>query len=70
MEQGRFKAGQRIALLIAGTGVLWVLAYMAGAYFNWSNRVFALVDLAAVAGFGAALWLTINLWRARRNDKG
>ncbi|MEO9819384.1 MAG: DUF5337 family protein, partial [Paracoccaceae bacterium] len=36
------KAGQRLALVIAGTGLAWVLANMLGAHFGWSNRVRAL----------------------------
>ncbi|MCK0094915.1 DUF5337 domain-containing protein [Yoonia sp. F2084L] len=64
------KAGQRVALIVAGTGVFWVLAIMLGAEYNWSNRTRALFDLAALAGFGFALWQTYQLWRARQNDKG
>ena len=68
-EQGHgLGDGQRIALLIAGCGVLWILANLAGAYWGWSNRVHALFDLAALAGFGFALWQVYNLWRDRRND--
>ncbi len=64
------KAGQRIALIIAGTGVLWILATLLGAEYGWPNRLRALFDLMALAGFGFALWQTITLWRARQNDKG
>lgn len=64
------KTGQRIALIIAVTGVLWVLANLLGAHFEWSNRIRALFDLMALAGFGLALWQTLTLWRSSRNDKG
>ncbi len=64
------KAGQRIALIIAGTGVFWILATLLGAEYGWPNRLRALFDLMALAGFGFALWQTITLWRARQNDKG
>ncbi|EBA11487.1 DUF5337 domain-containing protein [Roseobacter sp. CCS2] len=72
-QQGNTKqarAGQRVALIVAGTGVFWVLAIMLGSEYNWSNRTRALFDLAALAGFGFALWQTYQLWRARQNDKG
>jgi hypothetical protein len=59
--------GRRLALVIAGTGVLWVLANMLGAEYGWPNRVRALFDLLALAAFGAALWMAIGLWRARRD---
>lgn len=64
------KAGQRVALVIAGVGLLWMLANFAGSYWGWSNRTRAFFDLAALAGFGWALWQTINIWRARQTDKG
>lgn len=64
------RAGQRVALIIAGTGGLWLLANLLGAEYGWSNRTRALFDLAALAGFGFALWQTVKLWRARQNDKG
>lgn len=64
------KAGQRVALLIAGLGVFWLCANLAGIYFGWPNRVRALFDLIVLAGFGAALWNVIKLWRARQSDRG
>jgi threonine/homoserine/homoserine lactone efflux protein len=67
-EQAR--AGQRVALTVAGVGVLWVLVTMIGSEYGWSNGTRAIFDLAALAGFGFALWQTFQLWRSRRNDKG
>ncbi|WP_322892067.1 MULTISPECIES: DUF5337 domain-containing protein [unclassified Yoonia] len=64
------KAGQRVALTVAAVGVLWMLATMIGSEYGWSNRTRAVFDLAALAGFGFALWQTFQLWRTRRNDKG
>lgn len=64
------KAGQRVALTVAAVGVLWVLVTMIGSEYGWSNRTRAVFDLAALAGFGFALWQTYQLWRSRRNDKG
>ncbi|KQI72797.1 hypothetical protein AN191_07290 [Loktanella sp. 5RATIMAR09] len=64
------RAGQRVALIVAATGALWVLANLIGAEYDWPNRVRALFDLAALAGFGFALWQTYQLWRARQKDKG
>lgn len=64
------RAGQRVALIMAGTGVFWVLITLIGSKYGWSNRTRAFFDLAALAGFGFALWQTFQLWRMRRNDKG
>jgi hypothetical protein len=62
-------AGKRLALVIAGVGVFWVCANVAGSYLGLSNRIRALFDLAALAGFGGALWIAIGIWRSRQNDK-
>lgn len=64
------KTGQRIALIIAATGVLWVLANLLGAHYGWPLRLRGLFDLMALAAFGFALWQTITLWRTRQDDKG
>ncbi|MFA8440690.1 DUF5337 domain-containing protein [Yoonia sp.] len=64
------RAGQRVALIVAGTGVFWVLAIMIGDQYGWSTRTRAIFDLAALAGFGFALWQTYQLWRVRQNDRG
>ena len=64
------KAGQRVALIVAGTGVLYVLVNLVAAEYGWANRVRALFDLAALAAFGFALWQTFKLWRARQDEKG
>lgn len=61
-RQGRF-----IALLIAGTGIVYVLALALGDELGWTQRTLAFFDLAALAGFGMALWLLFGLWRSRRN---
>lgn len=64
------KAGQRVALIMAGTGVFWILATALGAEYQWPQRVRGIFDLAALAGFGFALFKTYHLWRARQDDKG
>lgn len=66
-ERAHGKAGRRLALVIAGTGILWVLANLLGEEYGWSNRTRAFFDLAALAGFGAAFWIAIGLWRARKD---
>lgn len=61
--------GRRIALFIAGIGVFWILVVAIGAEYNWSQRTRALFDLVALAGFGAGIYMTYKLWRARQDDK-
>ncbi len=67
-EQAR--AGRRAALVIAGTAVLWVLASFIGAQLGLSNRMRALVDMLALAGFVWAFWMIYQIWRMRRNNQG
>ena len=69
-DTNQAKAGQRVALLMAGVGVFWILVTLIGSEYGWSNRTRALFDLAVLAGFGFALWQTYQLWRARQDDKG
>ena len=57
-------------MIMAGTGVFWILATALGAEYDWPQRVRGIFDLAALAGFGFALWKTYHLWRARQDDKG
>jgi hypothetical protein len=63
------RSGQRVALIVAGTGVFWVMANLFGAEYDWPIRVRAFFDLAALAGFGFALWQTFQMWRARQHDQ-
>jgi hypothetical protein len=55
---------------MALTGVLWVLMNLIGAEYDWSNRARGFFDVAALAGFGFALWRTYKLWRARQDEEG
>ena len=57
---------RRVALVIAGTMVLWLLLQLIGAQYGWPLRYALLVDMAAMAGFIWALIVTYQLWRARR----
>lgn len=64
------KTGQRLALWIVAVALFWLGTTIAGGYLGWTSRTQALFDLAALAGFGWALWMGFNIWRARRQDKG
>ncbi|KMK67066.1 DUF5337 domain-containing protein [Puniceibacterium sp. IMCC21224] len=63
------RQGRVIALLIAGVGLFWIGATALGGALDWSQRIRALFDLAALAGFGLALWMIYGLWRDSRKDK-
>jgi hypothetical protein len=56
-----------VALVIAGTMLLWMGAQYVGGEMGWPLKYTLLVDLAALAGFIWALVVTYQIWRKRRN---
>lgn len=64
------RKGRATAMVIAGTGVFWVLATLIGGQMEWANRTRALFDLMALAGFIWAFVLIYQLWRLRQNNQG
>ena len=63
-------AGRRAGLVMAGTAVFWILATAIGGEYGLSLRVRALLDLIALAGFALGLWMTYQVWRLRKSDRG
>ncbi len=61
--------GRRAAIVVAGTGVFWFVAMLAGDWLDLSQRWRGLFDLMALAGFVMGLWMTYQAWRARRDDE-
>lgn len=59
--------GRRLALIIAGTAVIYVGVQLIGASNGWSMRTMGLFDLAALAVFGWALVSAFLAWRARQD---
>ncbi|MEM8774921.1 MAG: DUF5337 domain-containing protein [Pseudomonadota bacterium] len=65
-RNARAKKGRRAALVIAGTGVFWVLATLIGQKEGFSVQVLLVLDLIALCGFLLAFWLIYQLWREGR----
>ncbi len=55
-----------VALVIAGTMILWMAGQQIGAELGLPLKYTLLLDLAALAGFVWALVVTYQIWRARR----
>jgi hypothetical protein len=55
-----------VALVIAGTMILWIGAQWLGGVMGWQSRFAFLADLAALAGFTWALLVTYRIWRRRQ----
>lgn len=67
-EQAR--RGRFVAILIVGVALGWIGILALGDELGWSQRTLAFFDLAALAGFGMALWLIYGIWRSRQDNKG
>lgn len=71
VDKTEARAGQRVALFLAGVGLFWIVATFAGTAIGLTPRVQVLFDLFALAGFGWGLWMTIDIWRKRQGrDSG
>ena len=55
-----------VALVIAGTMILWMAGQQIGAELGLPLKYTFLLDLAALAGFIWALIVTYQIWRKRR----
>lgn len=64
------QAGRQAALVLAGVAVFWIAATWIGGQMGLSNRVRALFDLMALAGFGFALWMAYRVWRMQKDSAG
>jgi hypothetical protein len=56
-----------VALVIAGTTVLWLVLGEVGRQYGWAGRFAFLIDLAALAAYVWALLNAWQLWRKRRD---
>jgi len=63
------RKGRNAALVIAGTGVFWILATILGGSLALDQRVRMLFDLMALGGFVFALLLIHQIWRARQGNR-
>ena len=64
------RKGRQAALVIAGTGVFWVLANLIGEKEGFSILLRLVFDLMAAVGFLFAFWLILQYWRARQDNQG
>jgi len=62
------RQGRLVALVIAGTMLLWMAAQWAGGAYGLAPRFAFLFDLAALAAFFWALVVTLQIWRKRREN--
>ena len=58
------------AVVIAATMVVWMGAQWLGGQLGWQARFVFLFDLAALAAFVWAIYVTFRIWRMRRENQG
>ena len=68
-EQDREARGRRAALVVAGSALCFLLFTWLGERAGLGQGWLALIGLVAAAGFVFALWMCLQMWRARRNDR-
>lgn len=64
------RKGRVVALVIAGAMVLWLIAQWLGKAMGLPGRFALLFDFAAIAALIWALVVSLQIWRARRNNQG
>lgn len=61
--------GRTLALVIAGTGIFWILGTTLGSQLEWTQRTRLLVDLIAMAGFFWGLVVGYQIWRDSKSSR-
>jgi len=70
MQDKAARKGRQAGLVIAGTGVLWILVTLIGEKEGFGQGLRLFFDLMALVGFGFAFRLIFQYWRARRDNQG
>lgn len=63
------KQGRIVALVIAGAMLIWLGAQVLGPMLGLAGRYAILIDLLALAAFLWAMIVTIQIWRATRQNE-
>ena len=67
-EKELARQGRIVALVIAGTMLLWMAAQWIGGAMSLPLRIIFLFDLMALAAFFWALVVGVQIWRKRRDS--
>ena len=69
-EQQMARKGRMVALVIAGTMLIWMAAQVVGKAAGLPGRYALLLDFAAIAALVWALVNVYQIWRARQGMQG
>lgn len=64
------RKGRVVSLVIAGAMLIWIVAQWLGPQLGLPGRYALLIDFAAIGALVWALIVSVNIWRARRNNEG
>jgi hypothetical protein len=64
------KQGRQVALVIAGTMLVWLLAQVIGPQVGLAGRYAILIDLLALAAFAWSMIVIFQIWRKRQDNEG
>jgi hypothetical protein len=64
------KQGRMVALVIAGSMLLWIVAQWLGPKLGMPGRFALLFDFAVLAALLWSMIVTYQIWRKRQNTKG
>jgi len=64
------RKGRTVGVVIAVTMLVWMGAQWVGSQMDWPVGFVFLFDLAAIAALVWALVVTMQIWRARRDNRG
>jgi hypothetical protein len=69
-ERSLARQARLVALVIAGTMILWMAAQWIGREIGLQDRFVFLFDMLALASFFWAFIVTFQIWRKRRDNQG
>ncbi|WP_439109974.1 DUF5337 domain-containing protein [Lentibacter sp.] len=69
-DQKQARAGRVVSLVIVFAVLLWLAAQWLGPQLGLAGRYALLIDFAAIGALVWALIVTLQLWRARRDNEG
>ena len=67
-NQQQARQGRVVALVIAGTMILWLAGQRIGGAIGLQDRYVFLFDLLALAGFLWAMIVAFQMWRNRQDN--
>ncbi len=69
-EKSLARQARLVALVIAGTMILWMAAQWIGREIGLQDRFVFLFDMLALGSFFWAFIVTFQIWRKRRDNQG